>query len=221
MTEMGAPVAGPCHERLVFPWTGVLREDHTIPGATTPVAAGDEIQCQPSPRTPGAYLVSKPDTPGSAEVPGTMAEMDLTLPPHTGPVELMCYELAPYAAALARLRPGFVAAANSRSASSAGGSEYWAGTLGTAFGTRKILRTDLSTLRLQRGDLVAFYAKGIKKDEDTSTHMAVATGDRQDAYSLWNRPRYYPVRVSLAGLWDSETNMPTIYLKTATPAWHA
>jgi hypothetical protein len=175
---------------------GTLREDHAIPGATISVVAGDEIQCQPSPRTSGAYLISKPDTPGSAEVPGSMVEMDLTLPPHTGEVELLCYELAPYAAALARLRPGFVAAANSRSASSAGGSEYWAGTLGTAFGTRKILRTDLSALRLQRGDVVAFYAKGIKKDEDTSTHMAVAAGDRQDVYSLWNRPRYYPVRVS-------------------------
>jgi hypothetical protein len=72
-------------------------------------------------------------------------------------------------------------------------------------------------LRLQRGDLVAFYAEGIKKDEDTSTHMAVATGDREDVYSLWNRPRYYPVRASLAELWDSETSMPTIYLKTAIP----
>ena len=76
MTETGAS-AGPCHERLVFPWTGVLLRDETIE--------------------------------------------DLVLPSSTSQVELMCYELAPYAAALARLRPGFAAAANSRSA---GGSEY-------------------------------------------------------------------------------------------------
>jgi hypothetical protein len=194
---------------------GTLREDHAIPGATIPVAVGDEIQWQPSPRTPGAYLVAKPGSPGQAEVPGTMVEVDLTLPPPTGQVRLMCYELAPYAAALARLRPGFVTAANSRSGSSAGGSEYWAEMLGTAFRPGKIELTDLPALLLQRGDLVAFYAEG-----GTSTHMVVATGDRQGVYSLWDRPRLYPVRVSLADLWESETNMPTIYLKTATPGWH-
>jgi hypothetical protein len=30
MTETGVPVAGPCHERLVFPWTGVLLREETI-----------------------------------------------------------------------------------------------------------------------------------------------------------------------------------------------
>jgi hypothetical protein len=203
-----------------FYFQGTLREDHTIPGGTTLVEAGDEIQAQPSPRKSGSYLVSKPNTPGEAEVPGDMLEMDLALPPSTSQVELMCYELAPYAAALARLRPGFVAAANSRSGSSAGGSEYWAKTLGTDFGTEKVLWTDLPALRLQRGDLVAFYASGVREGEDTSTHMAVATGDGQDVYSLWNRPQHYPVRVGLAELWAGETTIPTIYLKTAVPAWH-
>jgi hypothetical protein len=191
-----------------FYFQGTLREDHTIPGVTTLVEAGDEIQAQPSPRKPGWYLVSKPNTPGEAEVPGAMLEMDLALPPSTSQVELMCYELAPYAAALARLRPGFVAAANSRSGSSAGGSEYWAETLGTDFGTEKVLWTDLPARRLQRGDLVAFYASGVREGEDTSTHVAVATGDGQDVYSLWNRPQHYPVRVGLAELWAGETTMP-------------
>jgi hypothetical protein len=28
------------------------------------------------------------------------------------------------------------------------------------------------------------------------------------------------VRAGLADLWDSEKAMPTVYAKTATPAWH-
>jgi hypothetical protein len=197
-----------------FVFDGTLAEDHTIPGPTTAVSIGDEIQCTPSPSIPGGYLVSKLGESGDAEVQGTAVEMDFTLPPCTAPLELMCFEFAPYAAALAGLRPNFVAAARGRP-SGTGGSEYWAGTLGATFGTRQILRDDLATLALQRGDLVAFFAEG-----DVSTHMAVATGDRQDVYSLWNRPQYYPVRAGLADLWDSEKAMPTVYAKTATPAWH-
>ena len=40
MTETEAS-AGPCHERLVFPWTGVLLRDETI--EDFPVRAGEHV----------------------------------------------------------------------------------------------------------------------------------------------------------------------------------
>lgn len=197
--------------RLVF--DGELTEAHTIPGASAPVVADEVIAGYQAPGNADVYYVTKSAVSG--EVASTLVTPLLGLPSCTGQLGLMCYELAPYAAALAGLRPNFVAAANARSLGAGSGTtlEYWTGTLGVTYAEQQTARSGVSGLRLQRGDLVIFHAS-------YPTHVMVATGDNQDVYSLWNRPANYPVRVDLGRLWDSEKTQPTRFVQTATPAWH-
>jgi hypothetical protein len=94
--------------------------------------------------------------------------------------------------------------------------ERWADTLGVTYADGRITRSDVSSLRLQRGDLVLLYVSA-----DFPVHVVVAAGDRQDVYSQWDRPQEYPVLADLGALWDSEVSNPAKFARLATPAWHA
>jgi hypothetical protein len=183
-----------------------VRESHTIPGERRAVSAGERVAAGPVPGRTGYFLVSKQAVTG--ELASGMLRRDPSLPPASSQVQLMCYEFGPYAAALAGLCPGFFEAAVTRTGAGAG--EYWIHTLGGTLGSTKITPGELSGVQIQRGDFVVFY-----DDRDTSIHAAVATGDAQDVYSLWNRPEEFPVRVSIQSLCEPDDYWPVAYVKIA------
>jgi hypothetical protein len=191
---------------------GVMRESHTIPGERRAVSAGERVAAGPVPGRTGYFLVSKQAVTG--EVASGMLRRDTSLPPASSQVQLMCYEFGPYAAALAGLCPGFFEAAVTRTGAGAG--EYWIHTLGGTLGSTKITPGELPGVQIQRGDFVVFY-----DDRDTSIHAAVATGDAQDVYSLWNRPEEFPVRVSIQSLCEPDDYWPVAYVKIAKLHWHS
>ena len=85
---------------------------------------------------------------------------------------------------------GFITAAASGKASF----KYWLQALRADPGEKQITRDQLDQTSFQRGDLIIFYAAG-----DVPIHLAVATGDKQNVYSLWNTPRDYPSTCLLRG----------------------
>jgi hypothetical protein len=207
--EDGSPIRIPLRGGR-YAVDGVLAESHTIAGEQRAVSKGEPVAAEPAQRD-GYYLVTKQGV--TDEVAAAMLSPNTHLPLAGEPVELLCYEFGPYAAALAGLFPGFLAAG--RASFTGGASEYWLGKLGGSLSDTEIVLDKLSSTRPERGDFVVFY------NGDTSIHMAVATGDGQEIYSLWDRPKSYPVRVSIQDLWESEKTMPVSHVKIGKPRWHS
>jgi hypothetical protein len=192
-----------------------LSGDEDSPAVT--VAPGERVALSPG-TSAQTYGVSKANQYGV--IPVGQVTMVLDLPPHTGPLQLLCYEMPPYAAGLAGLSPGFMGAANQLTCFGSGDADsslaYWARSLGAPLSGPQIGPGQFATAGFQRGDLVQFYS-----DQHGYMHTAVATGDGTDVYSLWNVPVDYPVRVSLSALWScAPSSADPLYVRTATPAWH-
>jgi hypothetical protein len=204
-------------------WRGLGRADQGFElseeeGLPVSVAQGEVVTVLPS-GSPDTYAVRKAGQLGI--VPVASVTLVDTLPLPTEPLQLMCYELAPYAADRAGLGPGFMPTANHVTCFGKGGAattlDYWARSIGAQFSSGEIDRSQLSAVGLQRGDLVHFCIG------DTPLHTAVATGDGEWVYSLWHLPVNYPVRVTLSGLWDEAEEKMVLnltHVRAATPSWH-
>ena len=156
------------------------------------------------------------------KVPCDMLDIIPKIPPLSSGVTLLCYELGMYAAALAGLLPDFVQIAIS-APEKFDKSSYWimrsGGTtdMATSYGPTK-----LDSLRLQRGDIVLFY----NNDEThTSEHTAVATGDGQGVYSIWEpQDDYVNARLTtIQDLFKVMINFEPAFtcVRIGTPGWHS
>jgi hypothetical protein len=127
--------------------------------------------------------------------------------------------MPPYAADLAGLGPGFVRSANQLTCFGSDDSNvaYWAQSIGAVFSSGQILSSQFATASLQRGDLVQFYSS-----QHGYMHTAVATGDGDSVYSLWEYPEICTSRSTLTAMWAYavSNDMLPAYVRTATPAWH-
>jgi hypothetical protein len=200
-----------------------LAEDEvgTREPALRQVKAGERFGVDRSKEKEGYFLADKGGV--IYKVPCEMLEINPKIPPLGSGVTLLCYELGMYAAAIAGLFPNFVETAIAETGK-LDNSRYWVmrsgGTvdLATAFGPGK-----LDSLPLQRGDIVLFYGN----DETlTSEHTAVATGDAQGVYSLWEpQDDYlYPRLTTVQDLFKLRINKsddpPFTCVRTGTPGWH-
>jgi hypothetical protein len=201
-------------------WRGLGRanQDFTLGEGSERVAVttGDIVSVSEG-RSTGTCGVSKD---GQADlVPAGHVTLILDRPDPTGALQLMCYEMPPYAASLADLYPDFMRTANQATCFGLGDAEsvlaYWARAIGALLSGPQITPAQFATTGLQRGDLVQFWS-----DQHGYMHTAVATGDGQDIYSLWNTPADYVVRVSLSALCAGAAETETRYVRTAMPAWH-
>jgi hypothetical protein len=193
-----------------------LREDSDSEPVTV---AQDEVVTISRSGSTGTYAVTKAGQFGFVPV-GSISPV-LTRPPLTSALQLMCFEMPPFAADLSGLGPGFMRTANQVTCFGTGPAastlDYWAGAQGAVFSSPQIVSGQFATVQLQRGDLVQFYSS-----QHGYMHTAVATGDGQDVYSLWNMPVDYPVRVTLSTLYNlaERNHMTPVYVRTATPDWH-
>jgi hypothetical protein len=204
-------------------WRGLGRANQNLElseeeGPPVSVTAGEVVTLLPS-GSPETYAVRKADQLGLIPI-ASITVVD-TLPLPTAQLQLMCYELAPYAAERVGLGQGFMRTANHATCFGKGGAgttlEYWAQSIGAQLHGPEIVRSQLSTAGLQRGDLVHFYIG------DTPQHTAVATGDGEWVYSLWHMPVNYTVRVTLSDLWEDGLKKMVLnltHIRAATPAWH-
>lgn len=167
----------------------------------------------------GYFLAAKYGS--TYQVPCDMLEISPKIPQLSSGVTLLCYELGMYAAALAGLLPNFVEIAISEPGK-LDKSRYWimrsggAVDIGTPFGSGK-----LDGLRLQRGDIVLFYGNDVTL---TSEHTAVATGDSQGVYSIWEaQDDYVHVRLTtIQDLFKVRINDEPAFtcVRIGTPGWH-
>ena len=196
-------------------FSGTLQIDYPISPEPVTVRAGDQIKVQPS-RQEGMWSVTCSGVTG--EVSKGKVREDRGVPSPDSRIVMLCYEFVPYAAAVGGLLEGFITAAASGKASF----KYWLQALRADPDEKQITRGQLGQTSFQRGDLIIFYAAG-----DVPIHLAVATGDKQNVYSLWNTPQQYPVNVAIERLWPAGDDpsmavggMVTKCLRTATPGWH-
>ena len=196
-------------------YSGTLQNDHIMPPKSVTIRADDQIKVQPSPQE-DMWSVTYSGVTG--EVSKGKVREDRGVPSPVSRIVMLCYEFVPYAAAVGGLLEGFITAAASGRASF----KYWLQALRADPGEKQITRDQLDQTSFQRGDLIIFYAAG-----DVPIHLAVATGDKQNVYSLWNTPCDYPVNVPIERIWprgdDPSTavgGMVPKYLRTATPGWH-
>jgi hypothetical protein len=204
-------------------WRGLGRANQDLElseedGPPVSVTAGELVKLGQS-GSQETYAVSKADQLGLVPL-ASVTEVD-TLPLPTTPLQLMCYELALYAADRIGLGPGFMRTANQITCFGMGAAastlDYWARSAGAQFSSPQIVLSQLSTTGFQRGDLVHFCVG------DTPQHTAVATGDGEWVYSLWNLPVDYPVRVTASKLWkdaQKEMVLNLTHIRAATPSWH-
>lgn len=82
-------------------------------------------------------------------------------------------------------------------------------------GKERIYPGQLANTPFQRGDLITFYDR-----EDRAIHVAVATGDNQDVYSLWHTPHLHPANVPASSLFIPGEAQSANYITVTTPSWH-
>jgi hypothetical protein len=192
-------------------YDGQLSKDYVISEKLS-VRTGEEVLAD-RPREDGTCMVAKDAYSG--RVPATALKMTpVSMPSHEDDIQLMCYELAPYAAVLAGLRTQrqFLDGLDRGGDS---GSEHWASLWATMGDPIKISKA--VSHRFQRGDLIVFWAV-----PDGAAHTAVATGERDKdsvplVYSLWHTPDKYVVKCAInAIITESMTEF-----RVARPGWHA
>ena len=157
------------------------------------------------------------------KVPCGMLEINPKIPRLSSGITFLCYEFGMYAAALAGLFPNFVEVAISEPGK-LDRSSYWVMRTGGAVDTAtKFGPGKLDSLPLQRGDIVLFYGS----DETlTSEHTAVATGDAQGVYSLWEaqddyvHPRLTTVQDLFKVRINKSDDVPFTCVRIGTPGWH-
>jgi hypothetical protein len=141
-----------------------------------------------------------------------------SVPDHESePIELMCYELFPYAA----LHAGLLSAKKFFEALGTGkdsGSEHWAALLGGSLSSKPKLE-NLKTQEFNRGDIIVFFNR-----IGAGIHTAIASGQADPdgggplVYSLSHNPSSHP------GLWPITTITATFaddavtYAKVVAPA---
>jgi hypothetical protein len=201
--------------RAGFAYSGKLLADYPVPLELVTIHADEQITVQPS-QQQDMWSVTRSGV--TSEVSKSKIRADRGIPSPDSNIVMLCYQFAPYAAAIGGLLTDFITTATSGKASF----NDWLKALGADPGQKQITRDQLGQTSFQRGDLIIFCAAG-----NEYIHLAVATGDKQNVYSLWNTPRDYPINVPIEGLWPKDDDastavggMPTEYLRTATPAWH-
>ena len=142
-----------------------------------------------------------------------------TLPNHeAGPIELMCYELFPYAALHAGLMPGKTFFARLSGSSQDSGSENWAAFLGGTLAGKPKLE-NLKDQDFAQGDLIVFYDQF-----GGAIHTVIASGQTDSGgggplvYSLSHSPTPNPGLWSItkiAGTFTSGSHVT--YAKAFTP----
>jgi hypothetical protein len=143
-----------------------------------------------------------------------------TLPDHeAGPIELMCYELFPYAALHAGAMPGkkFFAGLSEKSQES--GSENWAAFLGGTLSAKPKLE-NLKDQDFAQGDLVVLYDQF-----GAAIHTVIASGQNDSGgggplvYSLSHSPTPNPGLWSITKIASTFTSGSTVtYAKAFTPS---
>jgi hypothetical protein len=189
----------------------LIEEEEGQPPKHVMVYQGERFNASPA---EDRYGITKNGVTGT--VAGEMLRLDASIPPCTGSVELLCYELGMYAAALTGLCPDFVRLAmGSRGDLEPG--QYWVQASGGTVPEATVRREVLGDLTLRRGDFVLFY-----DDESAvrSVHMAMATGDAQRIYSLWDAQASFPVVTSIQELFALDMPDQLVCVRAATPGWH-
>lgn len=192
-----------------------LAESESESDQRAKIAPGTRVWARPLPSRPGYYEVSHGTAYGEVTADTLVPAPDILSP--TAKLELLCFELGPYAAALAGLCPRFVDLALTPNTTD--GTRYWAQALGATMRDGTFKPGEVPSVRVERGDLVLFYNLN-----DTGIHTAIATGDAQMVYSLWNRPadNRHPLRASIKDLCDSEDDLWKVtHVRIAVPPWHA
>jgi hypothetical protein len=182
-----------------------------------------------------AYLLPGQDDPASEYLVRDMAdgnfegtvdaasirirEIGETVPNHeAGPIELMCYELFPYAALHAGLMPGKTFFARLGGSREDSGSEDWAAFLGGTL-TGKPKLENLKGQDFARGDIVVFYDQF-----GAAIHTAIASGQTDSGgggplvYSLSHSPSPNPGLWSITEIVGTFTSGSIVrYAKAFTP----
>jgi hypothetical protein len=160
----------------------------------------------------GAYATTVPATSVEVQDPGW------SVPDHrAGPIELMCFELFPYAALRAGLMkadPFFQGIAKRSAAKGVDGSATWARFFGADL-TRKLPKADQVTT-LSRGDIVLFCDQG-----GGAYHTVTASGQVDEkgspmVYSLAAQDKH-PGHFSLAKIADDYPQYPYVNVFTPHP----
>jgi hypothetical protein len=185
-----------------------------------------------------AYLPTYQDIPGSeyevrnasdgtfeATVPADAVEVrgpGQSIPDHdSAPIELLCFELFPYAAVHAKLMSSscfFRGIANRGESSGLDGSIAWARFLGADLPNAPAIE-DLKQAKFGRGDIIVLY-----NGPGSAIHTVIASGDTHTTegpmvYSLSEDPDPHPGHWPLTTVAATFTgNNAVAYVKSFTPA---